>query len=168
MLRTPLFWKLAVTFMGYLVALLNQFIDPTELITFPDDASPYTASAVRAGGFALITAIALFVGMIPTGNEDRDKQVDNYARFLGVLCAFGAGWYSLESATHGQPVAYVAAMSSLTGFALLTILFAGGYVAIFKLAEGALRSALLFLHFNLTHLTRFREIKLPKIRGKDD
>ena len=54
-LRDPLWWKFAVTFAGYFFAVVNLIVDPADIATLPDDASPYRASRVKAGGFALIT-----------------------------------------------------------------------------------------------------------------
>ena len=137
LVKMPLFWKFMVVVLGYLFAILNQFFHPSDLITFPQDTSPYSASIVRAAGFALITAIALFAGLIPTSRQkdDVDKELDPHtfvdyaARMLGVLGAFGAGWYSLDSATQGNSGPYIYAMATLAGFAILAIAIGGGFWA---------------------------------------
>ena len=154
--------------MGYLFAVINQFVSPADIITFPEDTNPYTASSVKAGGFALITAVALFAGMIPTGNEELDKSIDSFARFLGVVSAFGAGWYSLDSANHGQSGSYLYGLITLTSFALLVILFAGGYIAISRLVSGALVAVLLSVNAALIYLMRVRTFRLRRTTGTND
>ena len=131
-LLSPLFWKLVVTLLGYFFAGVNQAIHPSELITLPDDATSDTVSSIRVGGFALITAVALFAGLMPTGTEQIDKLVDGMARVLGVVAAFGAGWYTLDIATDGTPGPYVYGMVSLAGLAIATLAIGtGNWIIVF-------------------------------------
>ena len=106
-LLDPLWWKLAAVFAGYFFAVVNLLVDPADIATLPDDASPYHASRVKAGGFALITAIALFVALISRGTDKRDTLIEGMAQLLGVLAACGAGWYVLDSETQGNPGLYI-------------------------------------------------------------
>ena len=154
-LRDPLWWKLAVTFAGYFFAVVNLVVDPADIATLPDDASLYHASRIKAGGFALITAIALFAALIPTGTEERDKLIDGMARLLGVLAAFGAGWYVLDSETQGNPGLYIVGIITLTALAVVAVAIAGGlwvaYLAVLNALVAALKAATLLLRT----ITRF-------------
>ena len=119
-LLTLLWWKVAVVFLGCLFATVNQVVPPGDLAVLPDDSNPYRDSSIRVGGFVLITAIALFASLIPTGDKPQDKLVGGAAGLLGVLAAFGAGWYTLDVATQGNPGLYLYGATTLTG---LTIAF---------------------------------------------
>ena len=105
---------------------LNLVVPPAEIAPILEDAEPYHASRVKAGGFALITAIALFASLIPTGTEQLDKLVDGMARLLGVISAFGAGWYVLDSETQGNPGLYIVGIATLTGLTVVAVAMAGG------------------------------------------
>ena len=63
------------------------------------------------------------------GNRTRDKLVDGIARLLGVLSAFGAGWYTLDVATQGNPGLYLYGATSLTGLTIAFLLIGGGIYA---------------------------------------
>ena len=148
-LLNPLWWKLLVILLGYFFALVNQFVLPAELAPLPDNANPQRDSSIRIGGFTLITAVALFAGLIPTGNEQRDKLVDGIARLLGVLAAFGAGWYAIDVATDGNPGLYLYGATTLTGVTIAFLLIGGGtWAVIILVARGfvaGLGAAILFL-----------------------
>ena len=126
-LLDPLWWKLAAVFAGYFFAVVNLAVDPADIATLPDDASPYHASRVKAGGFALITAIALFVALISRGTDKRDKLIEGGAQLLGVLAACGAGWYVLDSETQGNPGLYVVGIVTLTGLTVVAVAIVGGF-----------------------------------------
>ena len=165
-LRDPLWWKIAVILAGYLFAAINLAVDPSEISTLPEDANPYSASRIKAGGFAFITAIALFAGLIPTGTKEQDKLVDATARFLGVLTAFGAGWYVLDSETHGNPGLYILGIAILAGFAVIVVIISGGLcVALLTVLNAlvfTLRAVRRFLGTNTRSLVgRIRKIYLP-------
>ena len=122
-----LIWlKLAVIVLGYFFALINQFVPPAELAPLPDETTPFRDSSIRIGGFVLITAIALFTSLIPTGKEPRDILVDYVARLLGVLAAFGAGWYTIDVATQGNPGLYLYGATTLTGLTIAFLLVGAG------------------------------------------
>ena len=77
---------------------------PTDLAPLPETTTDQDIASIRIGGFAIITAITLFAGLIPTRTQKPlERLVDGLARFLGVLAAFGAGWYTLDIATEGNP-----------------------------------------------------------------
>ena len=123
----PLWWKLAAVFAGYFFAVVNLLVDPADIATLPDDNSPYHASRIKAGGFALITAIALFVALISRGIDKRDKLIEGMAQLLGVLAACGAGWYVLDSETQGNPGLYIVGIVTLTGLTVVAVAIAGGF-----------------------------------------
>ena len=118
--------KFAVIFLGYFLAIINQVVPPADLAPLPESTDPYRDSSIRIGGFVLITAIALFTSMIPTGKEPRDILVDYAARLLGVLAAFGAGWYTIDVATQGNPGLYLYGATTLTGVTIAFLLVGAG------------------------------------------
>ena len=125
-----LWWKLAVIFLGYFFALINQIVPPSDLAPLPEDTSPQAIASIKIGGFVLIAAVALFAGLIPTNTEKPlEKLVDGTARLLGVLSAFGTGWYTLDVATQGNPGLYLYGVTSLTGLTIAFLLIAGGFWA---------------------------------------
>ena len=148
-LLNPLWWKLAVTFVGAIFALIIQFVPPAEIATFPEDASPRDFATAKIGGFALITAVALFAGIIRTGTAPLDKLVDGMTGLLGVLAAFGAGWNTLSVATSGNPGLYLYGAATLTGIAVVGLLIGGGmWAAIWAVAHlitAGVDAAILFL-----------------------
>ena len=168
-LRDPLWWKSAVIFAGYLFAVVNLVVDPADIATLPDDASPYRASGVKAGGFALITAIALFAALIPTGTptgtKERDKLINGMAQLLGVLAAFGAGWYVLDSETQGNPGLYIVGIVTLTGLAVVAVAIAGGFWVASLAVWNALVAAATWL---LRTITRFLVGRLRRKQVTDD
>ncbi len=135
-----LWWNFAAVFAGYLFAVVNLFVDPADIATLPDDASPYHASRVKAGGFALITAIALFIALISRGTDKRGKLIEGMAQLLGVLAACGAGWYVLDSETQGNPGLYIVGIVTLTGLTVVAVAIAGGFwLALVAASKGAIR-----------------------------
>ena len=132
-LLNPLWWKLAVTALGYFFALINQFLPPSDLAPLPEDANPQDVATIKIGGFVIITAVALFAGLIPTGTKKpMEKLVDGTARLLGVLAAFGAGWHTLNIPTQGDPSLYMFGVASLTGLAIVALLIWAGIFAVFQ------------------------------------
>ena len=147
-LLDPLWWKLAAVFAGYFFAVVNLFVDPADIATLPDDASPYHASRVKAGGFALITAIALFVALISRGTDKRDKLIEGVAQLLGVLAACGAGWYVLDSETQGNPGLYVVGIVTLTGLTVVAVAIVGGFwVALVTVLNAAILPFITIVRF---------------------
>ena len=168
-LLNPLWWKLAVTALGYFFALVNQIVAPSDLAPLPEDTSPQDVAGIRIGGFVLITAVALFAGLIPTGTEKSlEKLVDGTARLLGVLADFGAGWYTLDVATQGNPGLYVYGVTTLTGLAIVALLIGGGFWAAFlfviNCAATALDAVILVMRTIVVYSYRF----LRRRRTKDD
>ena len=137
LLWSPLFWKGLVTVLGATFSLVNLGVDPSDLVTLPDDASSYDYSSIKAAGFAIITAMALFAGSVPTGDGQSDKMVDAATRMLGILATFGAGWFWLHGATYGSPGKYLYGVIILTGAAGMAVLIWGGfYVLVAFIANG--------------------------------
>ena len=122
--------------------MINQVVPPHELATLPEETTQQDLSTIRIGGFVLITGVALFAGLIPTGTEPLDKLVDGTARLLGVLAAFGAGWYTLDVATDGNPGLYLYGITSLTGLTIAFLLVAGGMWAVIILVARAIAAGL--------------------------
>ena len=139
----PLSWKFAVVVTGFALGLVNLAVPPKEFVTLPKYASPYLAYSIQAGGFALITTIVLFAGLIPTGKMvmDNDASVEFLARLLGVGASFGAGWFSLESATQGETGTYIFGIFLLTGLAVMALLVWAGFALIFRLIWNVLEAA---------------------------
>ena len=166
-LRDPLYWKFAVTFLGYFFAIVNQLVPPPELAPLPESTNPYRDSSIKAGGFAFITAIALFALLIRTGTEQRDTLVDRVARLLGVLAAFGTAWYTLDVATQGNPGLYLYGAATLTGLAILVLLIGGGiwtafvlvYSFVYDRVWAALEAAFLFVKTVVEYAIRFIFLK---------
>ena len=129
-LPNPIWLKFSATFLGYFFAIVIQFVPPTELATLPEDTSTRDLASIKIGGFAFITAIALFALLIQTGKAPRDKLVDGTARLLGVVAALGAAWHTLDAATQGNPGLYLVGIGTLTGFAVLILLVGGGIWAV--------------------------------------
>ena len=77
------------------------------------------------------------------------------ARLLGVLAAFGAGWYVLDSETQGNPGLYIVGIITLTALAVVAVAIAGGlwvaYLAVLNALVAALKAATLLLRT----ITRF-------------
>ena len=140
-LLDPVWWKLAIVFAGYFFAVLNLFLDPSDIATLPDDASPYHASRIKAAGFALITAIAIFAALISRGTDERDKLIEGMASLLGVLAAFGAGWYVLDSETQGNPGLYIVGLITLAGLTVVAVAIGAGLWVAFLAAGNALVNA---------------------------
>lgn len=136
-----LWWNFAAVFAGYLFAVVNLFVDPADIATLPDDASPYHASRVKAGGFALITAIALFIALISRGTDKRGKLIEGMAQLLGVLAACGAGWYVLDSETQGNPGLYIVGIVTLAGLTVVAVAIAGGFWVAYSAVWKALVAA---------------------------
>ena len=146
----PLWWKSAVIFLGYFFALVNQVAHPTDLAPLPETTTDQDIASIRIGGFAIITAITLFAGLIPTRTQKPlERLIDGLARFLGVLAAFGAGWYTLDIATEGNPGLYMYGLGILTGFATVALLVWAGIwvVAVFAFSRSVagIEAAILFL-----------------------
>ena len=141
-LGNSLSWKILVIVLGYFFALVNLVVSPADIAPILEDADPYHASRVKAGGFALITAIALFAGLIPTDNKKWDKLVDGIARLLGVISAFGAGWYVLDSETQGNPGLYIYGVVILTGSAIVAVAIIGGLWALVTTGSNKLAAAI--------------------------
>ena len=166
-LLKPLWWKLAVIALGYFFALVNQVVPPADLAPLPDNITDRDIASIRIGGFALITAVALFAGLIPTGTEPLDKLVDGTGRLLGVLAAFGAGWYTLDVATGGNPGLYLYGAATLTGLAILVLLIGGGiwtafvlvYSFVYDRVWAALEAAFLFMKTVVEYVIRFIFLK---------
>lgn len=152
---------------GYFFAVLNLVVDPVDIATLPDEASPYLASRVKAGGFALITAIALFAALIPAGTEERDKLIDGMARLLGVLTSFAAGWYVLDSETQGNPGLYVVGFVTFTGLAIVALSIVGGLWVACAAVLNAFVAALKAATPLLRTITRFLVGRLRRKQGTD-
>ena len=167
-LLDPLWWKLAAVFAGYFFAVVNLLVDPADIATLPDDASPYHASRVKAGGFALITAIALFVALISRGTDKRDKLIEGMAQLLGVLAACGAGWYVLDSETQGNPGLYIVGIVTLTGLTVVALAIAGGFWVVYLAVLNALVAALKAATLLLSTITRFLVGRLRRKQVTDD
>ena len=152
---SPLFWKGLVTALGAAFSLVNFAVDPADFVTLPDDASPYRYSGIKAAGFAIITAMALFAGSIPTGDGEIDKGVDAATRILGILSTFGAGWFWLHGATYGSPGNYVYGVMILTGSAVIAVLISSGFYALAALIAKGVTFVVRVLLANLSHFVRF-------------
>ena len=124
--------KLLVVLAGFTFGLLNWLYDPSLLVTvtddcppdlplLPDGTCPLNESSIRAAGFTMITAVALFAGVFPTLRTPADKALDFFARFLGVGAAVGAGWYWLDAETYGHADDYLIPMIAIVAVALYTI-----------------------------------------------
>ena len=125
--------KLLVVIAGFTFGLLNWLYDPSLLVTvskddcppylppLPDDTCPLNESNIRAAGFTMITAVALFAGVFPTLRTPADKALDFFARILGVGAAVGAGWYWLDAETYGHADDYLIPMIAIVAVALYTI-----------------------------------------------
>lgn len=81
---------------------------------------------IRAAGYTLITAVALFEGILPATQVQMaapnarivwDWLAEILGRLLGVAAAFGAGWYWLGAETFGNRGEYVEPMLSFVGLA---------------------------------------------------
>ena len=103
----PLTWKVFVITLGIAFAVANLITDSSDVIAVPAEAASYNYSGIRAAGFAIITAIALFAGSIPTGEGKADRIVDAASRRLGICATLGAGWFWLHSETQGVPGRYL-------------------------------------------------------------
>ena len=101
----------------------------------------------------MITAIALFAGLIPADTEKwPEKMFDVLARLLGVVSAFGAAWYTLDVATQGNPGLYLYGLGMLTGIAAVALLFWGSIWIIgllvqvfFAVTKAAIKTVILCL-----------------------
>lgn len=142
-LLNPLFWKVMVTLLGVGFAVVNLTVDTSTFVSIPDQNEEFHGSGIKAAGFAIITAIALFAGSLPTGNGRLDRLADSSSRMLGILSTLGAGWFWLYGETHGNPGAYLYGVWILTATAFITVLIWGGIYALFALtlkqAGGVLR-----------------------------
>ena len=144
-----LWWKFAITVLGYFFAIVNQLAHPSDLTPLPETTTDRDVANIRIGVFAIITAIALFASLIPTGTESRDKLVSYLALSLGVVATFGAGWHTLDVATAGNSGLYLVGLGTLTGLTILALLIGGGmWAGIYVVASGFLHgldAAILFL-----------------------
>ncbi len=122
-----------VTLMGVGFAIVNLTVDTSTFVNLPDQPSEFHGSGVKAAGFAIITAIALFAGSLPTGDGRLDKLADASSRILGILATLGAGWFWLYGETHGNPGAYLYGVWILTATAFITVLIWGGIYALLAL-----------------------------------
>ena len=127
---SPLLWKCLVLALGASFAVVNVTVDTADLITLPAEEETFQRSGIKAAGFAIITAIALFAGSIPTGEGRVDRIVDSAARILGILTTGGAGWYWLHGETYGNPGKYLYGILILTVAAAVTVLIWGGIYAL--------------------------------------
>ena len=125
--------KLLIFLVGGLLAVLNLKVDPAFYITVPLEDCPFyrqfadgtcqiNESNIRAAGFTLITAVAFFASVLRNPKTRVDEVVERGIRLLGVVSAFGAGWFWLEAETFGHPWAYVGPM--------LGIVFLGAYAVV--------------------------------------
>ena len=137
-----LWWKLAVTILGFFFALVNQLVHPTDLAPLPETTTDQDIASIRIGVFAIITAVALFASLIPTGTETRDKLVNFLALALGVVATFGAGWHTLDVATVGNSGLYLVGLGSLTGLTIVALLMGAGIWAVIILMARAIASAI--------------------------
>ena len=132
-LLNPLFWKPMVTLMGMGFAVVNLTVDTSTFFHLPDQPNDFHGSGIKAAGFAIITAIALFAGSLPTGNGRLDKLADASSRMLGILATLRAGWFWLHGETHGNLGACVYSVWILTVIVFNTVLIWGGIFALFAL-----------------------------------
>ena len=133
LLVNPLLWKLMVIILGVGFSLVNLTVDPNDLITLPEGEGELHGSGIKAAGFAIITAISLFAGSIPTGQGKFHRLVDASSRMLGILATLGAGWFWLHGETHGYPGKYLYGVLILTIAAAVTVLIWGGIYALLAL-----------------------------------
>ena len=131
--------KLLIFLLGGALAGLNWTLDPSIFVTVPADdcprylellqnnTCPINKPAIRAAGFTLITAVALFASVLSSPRTLVDWIVERGIRLLGVASAFGAGWFWLEAETYGHPWAYVGSMFLIVGLGAYTMI-GGGYV----------------------------------------
>ena len=129
-LLKPIFWKAMVTLLGAGFALVNLTVDTSTLVSMPSDSVASQSSGIKAAAFAIITAMALFAGSLPTGDGRLDKVIDSSSRMLGILSTLGAGWFWLHGETHGNPGAYLYGILILTATAFVTVLIWGGIYAL--------------------------------------
>ena len=158
-----LWWKFAITVLGYFFALVNQLAHPSDLAPLPESITDRDVANIRIGVFAIITAIALFASLIPTGTESRDKLVSYLALSLGVVATFGAGWHTLDAATAGNSGLYLVGLGTLTGLTIAALLVGAGiwtafvlvYSFVYDRVWAALEAALLFPKTVVENTIRF-------------
>lgn len=133
--------KLLIFLVGGALAGLNLTIDPSFFVKVPAEDCPHylkllengtcpiDESNIRAGGFTLITAIALFASVLSDPKTLVDKAVERGIRLLGVASAFGAGWFWLEAETFGHPWAYAGSMLLIVGLGVYAIIGSGFFIA---------------------------------------
>ena len=113
-------------------------LDPANFITVPLEDCPFylqfadgtcqiNESNIRAAGFTLITAVALFASVLRNPKTLVDDVVERGISLLGVVSAFGAGWFWLEAETFGHPWAYVGSMLVIVGLGAYAVI-GGGYI----------------------------------------
>ena len=145
--------KFLVIGAGGLLALFNWLIDPSSLVTIPQEACPpdlwlhdkeicqINESNIRAAGYTLITATALLAGILPGTQVHWDapnaRMVWDWAgevlgRLLGVAAAFGAGWYWLGAETFGNRGDYVKPMLGFVALAAVVVMTGGWSVWFLK------------------------------------
>ena len=156
--------KLLIFLVGGALAGLNLTIDPSFFVTVPagdcphyltlleNGTCPINEPNIKAAGFTLITAIALFASVLSDPKTLVDKAVERGIRLLGVASAFGAGWFWLEAETFGQSWAYVGAMLLIVGLGVYAIIGSGFFIAGAILTARLIWSARKIL-FNLFVLT---------------
>ena len=164
-LLNPLFWKAMVTLLGVGFAIVNLTVDTSTFVYIPDQTEEFHGSGIKAAGFAIITAMALFAGSLPTGNGHLDKLVDSSSRMLGILATLGAGWFWLYGETHGNPGAYLYGVWILTATAIVTVLIWGGIYALLALT---LKQVGWALRHPLVSLSRGTAAILNGHRDKDE
>ena len=133
LIKDLLFGKFLVVVVGYIFFGFNWVLDPNTLVTLPEEADPINESNVKAAGFTLIAAVALFAGVFPRARTPIDNGVEFFARILGVISAAGAGWFWLDAETSGNPGTYVIPILSFTFLAIYTVI--GGaafFVVVFR------------------------------------
>ena len=133
--------KLLIFLVGGALAGLNWTVDPSFFVKVPAEDCPHylkllengtcpiDESNIRAAGFTLITAVALFASVLSDPQTPVDKVVERGIRLLGVASAFGVGWFWLEAETFGHPWAYVGAMLLIVGLGVYAIIGSGFFIA---------------------------------------
>ena len=151
----PLLWKLLVIILGVGFAVVNLTVDANEVIALPEGEAELNGSGIKAAGFAIITAISLFAGSIPTGQGRFDKLVDASSRMLGILATLGAGWFWLHGETHGNPGKYLYGVLILTVAAAVTVLIWGGIYALLALLAHGVSTVIRDFLGSLSRAARF-------------
>ena len=103
---------------------------PPDLWRFQSNTCQINEFNIRAAGYTLLTAVALFAGILPATQVQMaalsarmawDWIAEISGRLLGVAGSFGAGWYWLGAETFGNRGEYINPMLGFVGFAAIFV-----------------------------------------------